>query len=76
MEEGEVGAGDPIERITNDPERMTVQQAVHLAFFEQYDVALLEKVLRIQGLSQDWRRMFEEQMAAARQARRRNVRTV
>jgi MOSC domain-containing protein YiiM len=64
LEEGEVGAGDPIERITNDPERMTVQQAVHLAFFEQDDVALLEKVLRIQGLSQDWRRMFEEQMAA------------
>ena len=64
LEEGNVGAGDSIERISTDPERMTVQQAVRLAFFEQEDVALLEKVLRIRALSQDWRGMFQEQLSA------------
>lgn len=64
LEEGNVGAGDSIERITTDPERMTIRQTVRLAFFEQDDVAMLEKVLRIQALSQDWRGMFREQLKA------------
>jgi MOSC domain-containing protein YiiM len=64
LEEGNVGAGDSIERISTDPEQMTVQQAVRLAFFEQEDIAMLEKVLRIRALSQDWRGMFQEQLAA------------
>jgi Uncharacterized protein conserved in bacteria len=63
LEEGNVGAGDSIERISTDPEQMTVRQAVRLAFFEQEDVAMLEKVLRIRALSQDWRAMFQEQLA-------------
>jgi MOSC domain-containing protein YiiM len=64
LEEGQVGAGDSIERITTDTERMTVQQTVRLAFFEQDDVAMLEKVLRIRALSQEWRDMFQAQMMA------------
>ncbi|HKN86260.1 MAG TPA: MOSC domain-containing protein [Nitrospiraceae bacterium] len=62
LEEGNVGARDSIERITTDPEQMTVRQAVHLAFFEQENVAMLEKVLRIRALSQEWRGMFQEQL--------------
>lgn len=64
LEEGNVGAGDSIERITTDPEQMTVRQTVRLAFFEQDDVAMLEKVLRIRGLSQEWRGMLQEQLTA------------
>ena len=63
LEEGDVGAGDSIERIITDPEQMTIRQAVHLAFFEQENVAMLEKVLRIRALSQEWRGMFQEQLA-------------
>ena len=63
LEEGDVGAGDSIERITTDPERMTVRQTVRLAFFEQENVAMLEKILRVKGLSEEWRRMFQEQLA-------------
>ncbi|HJU04162.1 MAG TPA: MOSC domain-containing protein, partial [Nitrospiraceae bacterium] len=62
LEEGEVGAGDSIARIKTDPERMTIQQAVRLAFFEQGDIAMLEKALRIRALSQDWHSMFQEQL--------------
>lgn len=64
LEEGDVGAGDSIERISTDPERMTIRQAVHLAFFDQENVAMLEKVLRIRALSQEWRGMFQEQLSA------------
>lgn len=63
LEEGEVGAGDSIEPIKTDPERMTIRQAVRLAFFEQGDIAMLEKALRIQALSAEWRSMFQEQLA-------------
>lgn len=64
LEEGTLGAGDSIERITMDREAVTIRQAVCLAFFEQKDVAMLEKVLRIRALSQDWRTMFQEQLTA------------
>lgn len=64
LEEGDVGAGDSIERISTNPERMTIRQAVHLAFFDQENVAMLEKVLRIRALSQEWRGMFQEQLSA------------
>lgn len=64
LEEGTLGAGDSIERITMDREAVTIRQAVCLAFFEQEDVAMLEKVLRIRALSQDWRTMFQEQLTA------------
>jgi MOSC domain-containing protein YiiM len=64
LEEGEVGAGDSIAPIKTDPERMTIRQAVRLAFFEQEDVVMLNKALRIRALSQEWRNMFQEQLAA------------
>jgi MOSC domain-containing protein YiiM len=64
LEEGEVGAGDSIERIKTDRQPMTIQEAVRLAFFEQGDVAMLEKALRIHALSQEWRSLFQEQLAA------------
>ena len=64
LEEGNVGAGDSIERLTIGQEAITIRQAVRLAFFEQEDVAMLEKVLRIGALSQDWRTMFQEQLTS------------
>jgi len=69
LEEGEVGAGDSIERIKADPERMTIRQAVRLAFFEQKDVAMLEKAMRIRALSLEWRTMFQEQLAVITSSR-------
>ena len=46
------------------PERVTIRQAVHVAFFEQDDIGTLERVLHIPALSQDWRGMFQEQLRA------------
>lgn len=63
LEEGEVGAGDVIQHITIDPERMTIQQIVRLAFFDQDNVEMTKKALRLQALSPGWRAMFEERLA-------------
>lgn len=64
LEEGDVGAGDKITRVNTDSNGVSIRQAVHLAFFEQDDPTLLKQVLGIRALSQDWRRMFEDQFTA------------
>jgi len=61
LEEGDVGSGDSVERLTTDPEGLTVLQMVRVAFFEQDNVAMLDKALRLLALSQEWRSMLQEQ---------------
>jgi MOSC domain-containing protein YiiM len=64
LQEGEVGAGDLIERVQIDPEKMTVQEIFHLAYRDQENFAALNKTLRLAGLSPDWQSMFAERLAA------------
>jgi MOSC domain-containing protein YiiM len=64
LQEGEVGAGDVIERIEVDPEKMTVQEVFHLAFRDQENLEAIDKALRLRGLSPGWRSMFAERQAA------------
>jgi len=65
LEEGEVGAGDVIERITIDSERMTVREVCHLLYFDPKNVEGARKALRIQALSPGWRQSFEERLTKA-----------
>ena len=60
MEEGEVGAGDAIERVTVDPEQMTVREMFHLLYFDNKNVEAARKALRISALSPGWRGSFEQ----------------
>jgi len=64
LKEGEVGAGDAIERIDIDPEPMSVQEVFRLAFVDQENRAALEKAVDLRGLSPGWQSMFEERLAA------------
>ena len=64
LKEGEVGAGDAIERIDIDPEPMSVQEVFRLAFVDQENRAVLEKAVDLRGLSPGWQSMFEERLAA------------
>ena len=64
LEEGEVGAGDGIERVRSDPERLTVRETSHLHFFERENLEGAERALRIPALSPGWRESFEERLAA------------
>jgi len=60
MEEGEVGAGDAIERVTVGPEQMTVREMFHLLYFDNKNVEAARKALRIPALSPGWRGSFEQ----------------
>jgi MOSC domain-containing protein YiiM len=68
LQEGEVGAGDPIEQVKADPERMTVQEFVHLAYFDEGNLEGVRKALRIATLPPDWREWFEEVLAKSGEA--------
>jgi MOSC domain-containing protein YiiM len=60
LEEGEVGAGDALERVRVGPEQMSVQAVSRLLHFERGDRARVERALRIPALAPAWRRPFEE----------------
>ena len=59
LEEGEVGAGDPIEPIARGPERMTVAEVNALLYSSRHPREQLERVLRIPALSPGWRWSFD-----------------
>lgn len=63
LEEGEVGAGDVIERVEVDAERMTVREINHLLYFDQKNLEGAKKALRIRALSPGWRGSFKERLA-------------
>jgi MOSC domain-containing protein YiiM len=63
LQEGEVGAGDVIERIDIDPEPMSVQEVFRLAFVNQDNRAALKKAVDLRGLSPGWQSMFAERLA-------------
>ena len=59
LEEGEVGAGDPILLIARGAERMTVAEVNALLYSSHHPRDQLERALRIPALSPGWRRSFE-----------------
>lgn len=64
LQEGEVGAGDAIERTEIASEKMTVQEIFYLAFRDHDDREALKRALRVRGLSPGWHSMFAERLAA------------
>jgi ferredoxin-NADP reductase/MOSC domain-containing protein YiiM/predicted pyridoxine 5'-phosphate oxidase superfamily flavin-nucleotide-binding protein len=65
LEEGEVGAGDPIELVKRDPRRMTVRQVSNLLYFEKDDLEAAKEAFSIPALSHGWKDSFEERLAKA-----------
>jgi len=63
LEEGEVGAGDVLDRIRTGPGRMTVREICHLLYFDSENLEGARKALRIRALSPGWRQSFEERLA-------------
>ena len=58
LEEGEVGAGDAVERIAVGPEAMTVSEVSALLYLPGHTVAGLRRALAIPALSEGWRQSF------------------
>ena len=59
VEEGEVGAGDPILPIARGPERMTIAEVNALLYSSHHPRDQLERALRVAALSPGWRWSFE-----------------
>jgi MOSC domain-containing protein YiiM len=60
--EGEVAAGDPIERLARDPARLTVADVVGLYTADAGRQGLLERASRHPGLPEGWREYFRKRL--------------
>ena len=65
LEEGEVGAGDTVECVKVDPERMTVREICHLLYFDPDNLDGARKALRIDALSPGWREALQDRLTKA-----------
>ncbi len=60
LEEGDVGAGDVVERVKVGPEQMSVREMFHLLYFAKQKLEGARKALRIPAMSPGWRGSFEQ----------------
>jgi MOSC domain-containing protein YiiM len=65
MEEGEVAAGDPIERLAEDQSRITVAEMFRLVLDHNADPAALRRLLNVSSLAAVWRQELEERLGLA-----------
>jgi ferredoxin-NADP reductase/MOSC domain-containing protein YiiM len=66
LEEGEVGAGDEIERVMRGPEGMTIAEVDALLYRPGHPADRLERALRIPALSSGWHGSFKALLEQAR----------
>jgi MOSC domain-containing protein YiiM len=66
LEEGDVRAGDSIEIITRDANRVTVQEITRLYLEGKNDVEALNRALQVNALPESWKAHFEDQLEKIR----------
>ena len=66
LEEGDVGAGDEIERVIRGPEALTIAEVDALLYKPGHPADRLERALRIPALSSGWHSSFEALLNEAR----------
>ncbi|MGH2413924.1 MAG: MOSC domain-containing protein, partial [Microcystaceae cyanobacterium] len=66
LQEGEVEAGDTLELISQDEHQVTVADFARLYVRETDDLDLLERVIQVEALPNDWRDYFQQQLARQR----------
>jgi MOSC domain-containing protein YiiM len=62
LQEGEVSAGDTIELLSRDGNNITVADVTRLYAFERDDLKLLQRVVKVEALSESWRDYFQHQI--------------
>src|SRR4051812_21726723 len=67
LEDGEVGAGDAIERVAVGPEAMTVREVSALLYLPGHTPRQLRRALAIPALSEGWRHSFQALLEQAAQ---------
>ncbi len=68
LKEGEVGAGDAIQRISQDPNGVTVADITHLYANKLGNGELLRRAIRVEALPDSWRTYFLARIRKAREA--------
>lgn len=62
LREGEVGAGDSVERIERDPMGVTVADITRLYTAEKDDLDMLRRAVQVQWLPESWRGYFKHRI--------------
>jgi MOSC domain-containing protein YiiM len=62
VEEGEVQAGDTLERLSKHPDALSIAEVTGLYSTEKGNVALLKKAIAVTALPESWRGYFEHQL--------------
>jgi MOSC domain-containing protein YiiM len=62
VEEGEIGAGDAIERVYRDPRDLTVVDIVRLYTDDRDNTAMMQRAVEHEGLPEGWRTFFQERL--------------
>ncbi len=65
IQEGEIGAGDRIEKLSDGPERMTVAEIDALLYSAEHPLEALRRAIRIPALSKDWQGSMQALLDAA-----------
>ncbi|WP_179414660.1 MOSC domain-containing protein [Mucilaginibacter sp. E4BP6] len=65
LQEGEICAGDTINKLKSGPENMTVEEIDQLLYSSQHPQQSLEKALKIPALSEGWQWSFNGLLEAA-----------
>ena len=65
IQEGEIGAGDRVEKLSDGPERMTVAEIDALLYSAEHPLEALRRAVRIPALSKDWQGSMQALLAAA-----------
>jgi ferredoxin-NADP reductase/MOSC domain-containing protein YiiM len=65
LEEGDVVAGDPIGKVADGPERLTVADVDALLYLPDRSRPLLERAVRVPALSEGWKGSFRQLLAEA-----------
>jgi len=63
LKEGDVAAGDAIERLGRDPNNVAVPDITRLYVSEKGNRELLRRALRVEALPEGWREHFREELA-------------
>jgi MOSC domain-containing protein YiiM len=62
LEEGEVGAGEPIIKIKKDTNRVAISDVVRLYASDREDINTMRRAVKVEALPEGWRDYFIEQI--------------
>jgi MOSC domain-containing protein YiiM len=62
LEEGEVGAGDPIIQIKKDTNRVGISEIGRLKTSDREDIGMMRRAVKVEALPEGWKDYFYEQI--------------